>query len=421
MASLSPEQIALRLGTATRDALARHGAPQPELDLRPALPPSFADAVVDACQASPRTASAVQRNYLTAGPTDRVRLLSGASAELALLHAPLDPDRLPRTVAALTRLLDLTERAGVPPSVVIGAPSLEALFHDRPTWAQLFLRSYFGGFQAPLFGREDNLSALARHIEGGCPLHRALDPVLASALTHEHAHGLPDRDALQPPYLDEAIVLWITTEVCPGSTWPGPEGDHVVPGAPRLAEVGAALVREIGRDALLRAHFGVQPWSQVLAPGFRESLRALGKLRFAAAPAAHLLGEPHNPEPWLRRIAHAHAPDRPAPLPRVPLDRPADLDAFDRTWILGAVRGLCVVGTLVDGVYQPIGHAPGAITVDPTRGVLRRARHPGEIGFGPAESWLPWRAIPTLREREPFVLHLDSLDHVDSVAGELVR
>jgi hypothetical protein len=404
---LSAEDIAARLGAAPAAA----GLPA-------RVPPSFGAALHDAAASSPRWAGPLAANYLRDGPVDRARILGGRDALHAPLHHPLDLDRLPRTAAALARLIARLDAAGVPADAALGAPDLAARFAARPTWAALFAHSYFGGFQPPLFGREADLARIAHEVADGASLDAALDPVLASALTHELAHGHADRDVIQPPYLDEAIVLWMTTGVTPASTWPDGSGEHVVPGAPRLAEVGAALAREVGPDALLRAHFGVVPWSSVLPPGLRGALRALGRARFAAAPAGHLLGEPHHPEPWLRLLAHAHDPTRPGPLPRVPADRDATPDEDDRAWTMGALRGLCVVSTLVDGAFRLETRAPGEVRVDPARGALQRARKPDEIGFGPAEAWLPWRALPGL-PRRPFTLRIDDPTDLAEAAAAL--
>jgi len=382
------------------------------------IPTSFLQAMVAAAGARPQWEGALARNYLDDGPADRARALVGHGDPHGLLRHRLDLGRLPRTASALADLVGLVRGAGVSPKDALGFEHPGALFAARPTWAELFEQSYFGGFQPPLFGRPTDLARIAAQVEGGASVDEALDPVLASALLHELAHGRRDREALQPPYLDEAIVLWLTTQLRPGSAWPDRQGEHAVPGAPRLAEVGAAIAREAGAQALIRAHFGAAAWSTALLDALRAALADLGRARFAAAPAGHLLGEPHHPDPWLRLLAHAHAPTRPGPLPRVPTDRPAEPNDDDRAWVLGALRGLCVVATLHDGAMHLETRPPGQVEVDPTRGALRRARFADEIGFGPAEAWLPWRSIPHLRPGAS--LRITAIDELPAIAGRLV-
>src|SRR5687767_15055836 len=87
--------------------------------LAPEMPPAFAEMLAAALAQERRDGAGrdatLRRHYLDLMPALRTAQLDPSlRPQAALFHAPLDPARLPRLVAALDRLYDLVARAGVP-------------------------------------------------------------------------------------------------------------------------------------------------------------------------------------------------------------------------------------------------------------------------------------------------------------------
>jgi hypothetical protein len=308
----------------------------------------------------------LRRHYFEIMPSLRAAQLDpGKPPQSVLFHTRLDLARLPRLGAALDRLYALLARAGVPAERALPARAPAELLERFPTLADLYPQTYYGGFMPLLYGYPADLDGFARDL----PAHGALgviDRHLTAPLVHELAHFSPRRRALLPLYLDECVAGHLGVRVLPELAYPAPGDDNGLFAAPWLAQVGQALVRRFGLEAVVRAHAGVTDWSEVLPAGFLEGALRLGWDDYLRDRGTHFLSDNFNPDPWLKLIYLAE------PRTREELERlcwsqiavpPGDERPDDVEVIADALRACCLENFQLDRSYR-VRARPATVRID---------------------------------------------------------
>ena len=252
--------------------------------------------------------------------TRRMPVRRAEQAELPIMHARLDWDRLPRLRGAITRLNAILDDAGVP--AIAKAPTLGALYE----------RTFYGRLMPLLYGE----AHLAR---AGDP-HEVIDRYLVAPVMHELCHLGPERPMLEPVHLDECVGGWLAVHVHPAFG-----EDDALAAAPWLAQVGQAVARAFGVLAVVRAHAGLEP----LPAWFMRDAEALGWRHFAAHRPLHLLADTLDPVPWVELARSRGLPPDPA---------------FDRLIVRDALRAMCLPGmrTVPVAPSEPVRIADGWMT-----------------------------------------------------------
>ena len=259
-----------------------------------------------------------------------------------------------------------------------------------PTLGALYAATHYGGFMPLLYGYPADLAYFTSR---GLDPHATIDRYLAAPILHELCHFERERDAILPPHLDECIAGWYGVHLWPNLAYPEGAHDDAIYAAPWLAQVGQAVARAYGADAIIAAHRGQEPWPQ----RFLAAATRFGWDDWCRRRTQHFLSDTFDPEPWLAlvwRDIEAHA------------DR-----AFDRVIVRDALRAMCLENSLVDGSFRARAALPaGPITIEgcrmtaPARGVDRVA----------PRYWLPPGLARVRRQ-----LELTSLAQIDDVAEDL--
>src|SRR5262249_14422924 len=149
---------------------------------------------------------------------------------------PLEWAQLPRLARAIDRLYAVLASADVP-GAVLGAPSADAFRARTPTLAALHERTHYGGFMPLLYGYPADPGYFPSH--GPSP-RATIDRYLTAPIVHELCHLDRDREAIEPPHLDECVAGWLGVYVHPELAYPSAGGDAIF-AAPWLAQVGQAI------------------------------------------------------------------------------------------------------------------------------------------------------------------------------------
>jgi O-methyltransferase domain len=232
--------------------------------------------------------------------TRRMPARRAEQAQLPILHAFLDWDRLPRLRGAIARLNAILVDAGVPP------------IEPAPTLGALYERTFYGRLMPLLYGDA--------HLERAGNPHDVIDRYLVAPVMHELCHLGPERPMLAPVHLDECVGGWLAVHVHPAFG-----EDDALAAAPWLAQVGQAVVRAFGVRAVVRAHAGLEP----LPAWFMREAESLGWRHFAAHRPLHLLADTLDPVPWVELARSRGLPPDPA---------------FDRVVVRDALRAMCLPG-----------------------------------------------------------------------------
>ncbi len=215
-----------------------------------------------------------------------------------LFSTPLPLAAMPGLNAALTQLDQALTSAMRARDLRVDRPFVWQRWLDGAplTLAEVHAETFFGGLQ-PLFGTSpevlDELAAVAQPERPA-----AIDRVLGAALLHEFLHFGRNRDALMPPYLDEAIAGSLGAWLDPRTALPEDPDSEALEGFATFAQVGLALSDLIGRDPLLLAQAGYLSWDDALPTDLRAAILRLYWQKFAIAPAAHLHPDPDDVLPW---------------------------------------------------------------------------------------------------------------------------
>lgn len=304
-------------------------------------------------------ADALVRIYLETMPQARLmQLLADRAPHRWLFHEAVPWSELPRFRSALDRLFALVVRCGLDPSV-LGAPDPDAWLAARPTLADLYVGTYYGRLQ-PMFGAtEHDLRRLAAEVSAD-PTHRwhIVDRRLGHALVHELLHFGPDREAIFPPYLDEAIAAHLQLLIDEGVAFPAPGEDSALIGWPWFSQVGSALARVVGDGPLLAAQAGLVPWSEVIPEPLLSRLERDAWAAYQAAPAVHFHPDTTRPDRWVRLI-YQMVPPRPDPV-------------RDHVMLVHALTSTCLHSAQHEGAWCVTRRAPdGLVAIDFEAGVVR--------------------------------------------------
>jgi hypothetical protein len=332
----------------------------PDLELPPAFAEMLACAVaLEESEGSAR-AEALRAHYLERMPRAAVeQLATRAEPNASLFHTRLEPARLPRLGATLERLAALLDHAGVPPAAALPAARLPELCERFPTLAELYRATHYGGFMPLLYGTPADLARAAR---SGLPPLEAIDRYMCAPIVHELAHLGRARRGLLPLYLDECIAAHLGVLAHPGFAYPGPDEDDGVYATPWFAQVGQALARVVGRDALLRAHAGVAAWEDVLPAGFLDAALELGWAEYRERRGPHFLSDSFRPDPWLKLVFGARGGRDALEAAGWPALSPV---ADDHAALADALAAMCLENTVHEGAYAVrMRPPPGPVRVD---------------------------------------------------------
>jgi len=333
-----------------------------------AMPPAFAETLAVALAQERRDsgvrAEVLRRHYFEVMPSLRAAQLDpDAQPQAALFHTRLELERLPRLAGALDRLFALLARAEVPAERALPARAPAELIEEFPTLAALYQRTYYGGFMPLLYGYPADVDFFARGLAEQGPL-AVIDRYLAAPAIHELAHFSPRRQALLPLYLDECVAGYLGVRVIPELAYPAPGEDNGLFAAPWLAQVGQALVRRYGLEAVVRAHAGVVDWSDVLPRGFLEGALRLGWEDYLATRGPHFLSDAFRPDPWLKLI-YLGEPRSRQELERLPWSEiPVPAERADDVDVLADALGACCLENFqVDRSYR-VRSRPAAVRIE---------------------------------------------------------
>jgi hypothetical protein len=424
---------------AARDALHPSAGP-PSL----ALPATLSEMVAIAIaldENDGRAAIGVRQHYLALTP--RLCLeqrLTRDEPAARFFHTPLDWEALPRLRGAIERLF-ADVAAAAPRSTrptIAGFDSAAALVAGCPTLATLYQRTYYGRAMPLLHGWSHDLAYYARALDGGARLEAVIDRHLAAPLIHELTHFDEARPALFPLYLDECVAGYLGIRQLPSFAYPPPGEDVGIFSAPWFAQVGQALCRAIGVEAVVRAQAGLVAWEQAMPPGLWRALVRVGWRDWLDGRYLHFLANPLAPDPWLKLIflGAGNALDENDPrqaslaalaaLPwsEVPV---GDEVAFDRTIVEDGLRAMCLESRL-DAAHYVVGRrpppAPIAIDLDACR-VSTSARPPsppGELAVveaGPPAYLFPPAVAARLRASGLVALTVEIADPTDDAIADL--
>lgn len=447
-AALSRASLDARLdaaGAEVVDALAAEGRlVAGHLRPRLALPPDFGALLeralrLEEAEQAPGWEARVETllvHYLDLMPAMRTRQVATSDEPNAtLFHTPLDPARLPRLRAGLEGLFALLHGAGVAPERVFGAPDVEGLFASRPTLADLYARTYFAGAMPILYGFPADLAAVAAELDRGddphAAVHAVIDRRFAAPLVHELSHLHRDRVPLSPPYLDECVAGHLGVLALPELEVPAAGEDNALFMAPWFAHTGRTVARVVGRDATIRAHAGQTPWADVLPAGLGAAWDALGWEDYLGRRGVHFLGDPFDPEPWLKALYLAAAgalpsdPGRAAlariPWRDVPVGPPDDADV---ALLAAALRAACLYPALEAGAYRVrSGRSRGPVVIDVEACVVRVDAPPDPLEPVPLALLMPPALAAALRRRGHRTLRAPAfdLDEAAAVAAHIAR
>ncbi len=328
------------------------------------LPRTFSATLAAAIALDPD--SPLSWHYLDTMPSLHVeQLCTRAEPTATLLHTQLDWARLPRLSGAITRLGAILTGAGVDPATAFGTAELRAA-----TLAELYPRTYYGGFMPLLYGYPADMAAMARALAAGDDVHTVIDTWLAAPLTHELSHLGAARTGIFPGYLDECIAGWLSVRALPAFAYPDAGAANAIFAAPWFLQIGQALARATSPAALIRAHAGVTSWDDALGP-LADAVARLGWDEYLARRDPHFLSSNFTPEPWLKLFALAAA-GRPlaehtlATLAALPwADIPTGAPTPEDTAALAdGLRAMCTQSFLDQGAYRVARRAPPPIRID---------------------------------------------------------
>jgi O-methyltransferase domain len=392
------------------------------------------------------TADDLVRHYTDVMPRMRVAQLARADDPAAtLFHTPLDWSRLPRLGTALDRLFATLAHAGVDATTALAAPSSDRFRARTPTLAALYERTHYGGLMPLLYGYPADLAYFASR---GLDVQETIDRYLTAPIVHELCHFAPDRTAIESPHFDECIGGWLGVHVHPELAYPVPGEDDALYAAPWLAQVGQAVARAFGIDAVVRAQAGAARWEDATSPSFVDAAATIGRADWRARRTLHLLSDTFDPTPWVALAFAARAGrsldgETYASLAAIPLTTiapPADPD-FDRAVVEDALRAMCLDNVQIGGsfrartripdvpieidartcrVTRPLAGrmSPNAGPMSPNAGPMSPNTGPTSVDSIPPTYWLPPGVATALAARgfDGYELTLRTIEAIPAAA-----
>ena len=355
-----------------------------------AMPLSFRTMLAHAVAQLRRTGADDEAENLVAHYTRVMPRLRAEMLQAELFRMPLEWSRLQR----LSRIFD----------------RLAVALPKPPTLGALYERTHYGGFMPLLYGYPADLAYFTRRgRELGLDALGTIDRYLAAPILHELCHFARDRDALLPPHLDECIAGWIGVHVWPELAYPEGDHDDAIYAAPWLSQVGQAVARAFGVDAVLRAHRGDALWDAVLPKPFLDAATAFGWADWCERRTPHFLSDTLDPDPWIALVWEAIAA-RPDP-------------DFDRQIVRDALCAMCLANSRIDGSFRTRTALPaGPITID-ARACRVTAPLRGDVDRVAPRYWLPPAVGARLVARgiDEQRIELASLAELDAAVDELTR
>lgn len=372
----------------------------------------------------PARAEQLRRHYLDAMPRARIAQLCGdAEPNARLFHETLDWSRIPHVWGAVERLATL---AGLTPAEVLGAPSVQAFFDERPTLGALFARSFYGGMMPLLYGAPGDLALVRRRLSTGASLESTIDAELAAGIVHELTHGRRRRATIVPPYLDECVAAFAGVSVLPEFAVPSGSTSAIY-ATPWFSQVGRALARAFGEGPVLRAHFGAASWVEVLPPGFADTCARLGWEEYLEHRAPHFLSSNWRPAPWMKLFFLAAAG---APFGEVTLSMldampwssiepgPEDFSS-DRRMLDDALSAMCLHNRRIGGTHRVSLEVPASeVTIDLARCVVETAPAPDSCDTVTLAHLFPPATARRLRDAglRGWRLRIDAIEALPEIA-----
>lgn len=357
----------------TRDGRLRGGAPATDtLAIPEGIAGMLAAALVEADrsgEAGSRVAQILEQHYLRFLPRLRLeqRLLAGG-AEERVLHTPLKWERLPRLRRALGKLESLFRLAWpggrAPAGFFFGTDSAGQLLEACPTVGELYERAYYGDYLPLLCGFPSDLARIDQQVGRGAQLEGAIEEHLTAPLIHELSHAGRARQALLPPYLDECIASYLGVLALDELAFPAAGAAaplRALYATPWLMQVGQALARLFGLQALVQAQLGVRGFAEVLPAGLPLAAATLGWREYLRRHDPHFLSSNFSPQPWLKLVFLAAAGRLPRtdelsldalsglPWAGVPVPEESELDA---EILSDALRTMCLHTESRDGAFS---------------------------------------------------------------------
>jgi hypothetical protein len=391
----------------------------------PALPRALEEMLASALALEGPTAHAelLRAHYLVTMPRLRVeQLASEAQPNTRFFHTPLDWARLPRLSGIVDAVFALEP-------ALLGAAS-PAAFRDRyPTLAALYLDTYYGAAMPLLYGYPADLAWFARALAEE-PLETVLDRHLAGPILHELMHGRRERPPLFPLSLDECVAGYLGIRLLPSFAYPEPGEANAIFAAPWFSQVGQALVRTVGLDAVVRAQAGQATWEEALPHGLAATLHRLGWDEYVALRQPHFLSDPYRPDRWMKLFflaaagvpldEHTLASLEALPWTEVP---PGEEQPMDREILVDALRAMCLRNRQDAYHFVVSSELPRApIRID--LGACRVETAPGADGCDPVplRYLFPPAVAARLRARgtRGYVVALPSLDAIADVADAII-
>ena len=380
----------------------------------------------------PRDAQLI-RHYTETMPRMRNDQRRGSSdPNHELFHVALDWNRLPRLTTAIARLYAVLDDAGVAGAPALGADTAVA-FRDRTrTLSELYGRTHYGGVMPLLYGYPADLAYFARRAsERGFDALATIDRYLTAPIVHELCHFARDRDAIEPPHLDECIGGWLGVHIHPEFAYPAADEDDAICAAPWLAQVGQAIARAFGVTAIVRAHAGAARWSSALSASFVAAARRLGWDDWRARRSLHLLSDAFDPTPWIALALTAAAGRSVSDatlgsLADTPLHALADGLPFDPEFDLAivrdALRAMCLEDLRIGGSLRTRTRLAAGIAID-AWSCRVTARRDDDVAPVTRSYWLPPAVAARLIARgiTAYSLELSVLEAIPDAARAIAN
>lgn len=327
------------------------------------MPRALRDVIARAIAIAPDMREVIERHYLDLMPRMRDEQLAHP-----LMRAPLVWDRLPRMRAAIER-------------VARHLPAARGAL-DATSLAELHAATYYGGCMPMLYAYPADLAYFLSRDLG---IDATIDRYLTAPVVHELCHGDRDRDALCP-HLDECAGGWLGVHVWPEFAYPVAGQDDAIYASPWLAQVGAALVRVFGIDAVVH---------HTLPRDFIDASERAYWADWTVRRSLHFLSDTLNPQPWLELI-FADRELRP--------DRDADVAI-----VADALRAMCLETTQVGGSFRTRTVTPVTVRVEPGY-VTTAAKNAFDVVT-------PWHWAPVTRSCE---VVMERSEDIPALAATLV-
>jgi len=265
-----------------------------------------------------------------------------------LFHEPVEPRAWRWLGTGLAGWSALLARSGV--EAGSAQPVLASMLAGEVVWSAQYARTFFGRSQPMLVVYPPQLEALEGQGHEAAAWAPVFDGHLAGAWLHELGHFGPERAALFP-YLDEAVAGYLGMAAWPGAVFPAAGQPGGLWGWPAFTQVGQAMARLFGLEAVVRAQAGVMPWEEVLGAGLLRAMERLWWEAYQARREVSFHPDTRRPDRWVRLMELAASGVEVEAVTAAELDGPPPKEvegvegdrALVRETLLHAVSSACLV------------------------------------------------------------------------------